>query len=90
MAIASYWGYVGLPPSRLSFTDMAILLWSYTEFKPHHMKGGSQALSSAILDSFLAAGGSVRFNCGANKIVFSERRVRGVVTEEATRSAQGR
>ncbi len=81
MAIASYWGYVGLPPSRLSFTDMAILLWSYTEFKPYHMKGGSQALSNAILDTFIAAGGSARFNCGAEKIILSEGRARGVITE---------
>ena len=81
MAIASYWGYVGLPPSRLSFTDLAILLWAYTEFKPYHMKGGSQALSNAILDSFIAAGGNVHFNCGAKEIVLSEGRARGVITE---------
>jgi phytoene dehydrogenase-like protein len=82
LAIASYWGYAGLPPSRLSFTDMAMLLWAYTEFKPYHMKGGSQSLSNAILDTFLNAGGSVRFNCAVKKIIINDGRVQGVMTEE--------
>ncbi len=82
LAIASYWGYVGLPPSRLSFTDMAMLLWAYTEFKPYHMKGGSQSLSNAILDTFINAGGKVRFNCAAKKILLDDGRVKGVLTED--------
>jgi phytoene dehydrogenase-like protein len=82
MAIAAYWGYIGLPPSRLSFTDLAMLLWAYTEFKPYHLKGGSQALSNAILDTFLQAGGRVRFNCAVRKILMAAGRVKGVQTED--------
>lgn len=82
LAVASYWGYVGLPPSRLSFTDMAMLLWAYTEFKPYHMKGGSQALSNALFDSYLQAGGKARFNCGAGRILLSNGRIQGVVTDD--------
>jgi len=81
LALASYWGYVGLPPSRLTFMDLAMLLWVYIEFKPFHIKGGSQAMSNAILDAFIQAGGHPRFNCGAKKIIISDNRVRGVVTE---------
>jgi len=81
MTIVSYWGYVGLPPSRLSFTDMAMLLWAYTEFKPYHIKGGSQALSNAILDTYINAGGRVRFNCAVKKILLSDGRVKGILTE---------
>jgi phytoene dehydrogenase-like protein len=81
-AVGIYWTYIGLPPSRLSFANLAMVLWAYTELKPFHLKGGSQALSTALLDAFLAAGGEVKFNCGAKKIVVADGRVRGVVTEQ--------
>jgi len=82
MTLASYWGYMGLPPSRMSFSDLAVLLWAYIEYKPYHMKGGSQALSNALLDSFLEAGGEVKFNCGVEKILVSREAVYGVMTED--------
>jgi phytoene dehydrogenase-like protein len=80
--ISTYWTYLGLPPSRLPFSDFGILLWSYMEFKPYHLKGGSQALSNVILESFLASGGTVRFNCAAQKILVSDQKIRGVLTED--------
>jgi phytoene dehydrogenase-like protein len=80
--ISTYWTYLGLPPSRLPFSDFALLLWSYLEFKPYHLKGGSQALSNVLLESFLASGGTVRFNCAAQKILVSDQKVRGVLTED--------
>ena len=67
--IAAYWCYLGLPPSQMGFSDLAIMLFSYGVFKPWHIKGGSQALSSALLESFLEAGGEVRFNCAVDKII---------------------
>lgn len=76
-----YWSYQGLPPSRLSFGDFAIVLWAYIEFKPFHLKGGSQALSSTLLDAFLTAGGDVRFNCGAREIQVAAGQVIGVETD---------
>lgn len=81
-ALAAYWGYLGQPPSRMPFTNLALLLWVYIEMKPYHLKGGSQALSSALLDTFLEAGGEVRFNCGARKILVEDGRAIGVVTEQ--------
>jgi prolycopene isomerase len=79
--LSVYWGYVGVPPSRLPFGDFAIMLFAYIEFKPYHLKGGSQALSNALLDVFLEAGGEVRFNCGASKILVKNGMVTGVLTE---------
>ncbi|MEA2102181.1 MAG: NAD(P)/FAD-dependent oxidoreductase [Thermodesulfobacteriota bacterium] len=81
-AVNMYWGYAGLPPSKLSFSDFAIMLFAYIEFKPYHIKGGSQALSNAILDTFLEAAGDVRFNCGVKKIVIADNKVRSVITED--------
>ncbi len=67
--LAAYWCYLGLPPSQIAFSDLAIMLYSYGVFKPWHIKGGSQSLSSALLESFLEAGGEVRFNCSVDKIL---------------------
>lgn len=80
--LGSYWAYLGLPPSQLRFADMAMMLYSYIEHKPYHVKGGSQAMSSALLDVFLSEGGDVKFNCGVEKIHVKNGRAYGVVTEQ--------
>lgn len=80
--IGAYWGYMGLPPSLLSFDNLAILLFAYSEFKPFHIKGGSQALSNALVDSFLENNGEVKFNCGVKKILIKDGKVTGVITEQ--------
>ena len=75
-----YWSYMGLPPSKLAFNELATVLWAYIEFKPFHLKGGSQALSSALLDAFLRAGGKAIFNSEVVRIIHDGGRVSGVVT----------
>jgi len=80
--ISMYWGYVGVPPSMLPFGDLATMLWAFIEFKPYHLKGGSQALSNALLDAFLEAGGEARFNCAARKIQVANGKIKGVLTEQ--------
>lgn len=76
--LSSYWGYLGQPPSTLPFMDLAILLFAYFEFKPFHIRGGSQMLSSALLDSFLEAGGAARFNTTAERILTTGGEVSGI------------
>jgi prolycopene isomerase len=80
--IGLYWSYLGLPPNKLPFGEFAIVLWAYTEFKPWHIKGGSQALSNSLLNAFLTKGGKVQFNCGVRKINVFNGSVTGVVTEQ--------
>ncbi|MFN8102394.1 MAG: NAD(P)/FAD-dependent oxidoreductase [Mycobacterium sp.] len=77
-AIGVYWVYLGQPPSKLPFQDLAIMLFAYLEFKPWHVRGGSQAMSAAILEVFLDAGGEVRFNCAVESILADHGRVHGV------------
>jgi prolycopene isomerase len=79
--VSVYWGYLGLPPNRLSFAYLAILYFSFIEFKAYHLKGGAQAMSNAIVGKFLSYGGEVRFNCGVEKIEVTNGEVKGVVTE---------
>jgi len=81
-AVAIYWSYNGLPPSQLNFLDFAMTLWAYIEFKPWHIKGGSQAMSNAICDAFLHFGGDARFNCAARRICVANGKVQSVITED--------
>jgi len=83
--LSVYWGYTGVPPRLMPFSDLAVILWAYIEFKPFHLKGGSQALSNALLDAYLKAGGEARFNCAARSIEVEGGRVRAVVTEHGDR-----
>jgi len=80
-AVNIYWSYMGLPPSQLAFRDFAIVFWAYGEMKPFHIKGGSQVLSNALLNSYMEAGGDVRFNCGVEKISIQGGAVSQIVTE---------
>ena len=77
-----YWGYLGVPPTRLAFGYLAMIFFQYMEFKPYHLKGGSQALSNAIFNRYLSYGGDARFSCGAKKIIVKNGEVKGVVTED--------
>lgn len=81
-AVSMYYSYLGLPPRLSPFGEFAVVLWAYTEFKPWHIKGGSQALSNALLNKFLDHGGDVRFNCGVRKIIVKNGAVIGIITEE--------
>jgi prolycopene isomerase len=81
LVIAGYWGYMGLPPRLLAFSDLAALLFAYIEFKPWHIKGGSQALSNSLAAAVLEAGGEIRFSCGAARIVTRNGAVQAVVTD---------
>ena len=79
--IAAYWCYIGLPPKDIPFCDLAVMIYAYAAFKPCHVQGGSQAISSALLESFLNAGGKVLFNTGAAKILTENEQVKAVQTE---------
>ncbi|MFF5521813.1 phytoene desaturase family protein [Streptomyces coeruleorubidus] len=83
-ALATYWTYLGVPPSRLPFQDFALMFWGYMEFKAAHIRGGSQAMSTAILDSFLNAGGQVRFNTSVDRILTDAHGVTAVRLDDGT------
>ncbi|MEV6059931.1 NAD(P)/FAD-dependent oxidoreductase [Nocardia asteroides] len=83
-ALGIYWGYLGQPPSKLPFQDLALTLFAYLEFKPWHIRGGSQAMSTAILDTFLQAGGEVRFNTSVEAILIYSGHVLGVRLDDGT------
>lgn len=82
--IAQLWGYYGLPPSKLSFLLFAIANATYLKYGPVHIKGKSQALSQAFVESIMENGGDVWLNNGASRIVVEGSKVRGVIAEDGT------
>ena len=81
------WGYYCQPPSRLSFLIYALGTVSYIRFGPWHIKGKSQALSQAFVDTIEENGGEVWLNNGAGKILVKDGAVRGVLAEDGTEIA---
>jgi len=81
--LSQYWGYVGMPPSQISFVYMASTLAAYVRRGAAFPRGRSQALSNAFLSTYEALGGEVRFGCGAQRITTAHGRVTGVITDEA-------
>jgi phytoene dehydrogenase-like protein len=79
--LSQYWGYVGLPPSRISFVYFASTLAAYVRRGAAFPRGRSQALSNAYLTRFQELGGHVRLNCGAKRITTRDGRVTGVITD---------
>ena len=80
--LSQYWGYVGLPPSKISFVYFATTLAAYIRRGAAFPKGRSQALSSAFLRRFEELGGQVRLNCGVQRITTRNGRVTGVITDD--------
>ncbi len=80
--LSQYWGYVGLPPSRISFVYMASTLAAYVRRGAAFPKGRSQALSNAFLARFEELGGEACMNNGVQRITTVDGRVTGVITEQ--------
>ena len=80
--LSQYWGYVGLPPSQISFVYMASTLAAYVRRGAAFPQGRSQALSNAFLSGFEELGGEARMNCGVQRITTANGRVTGVITDE--------
>jgi len=82
--VCQTWAYLGLPPARLSFSPWALMMSSYIRFGAYHIRGTSQSLSQAFVDTIEELGGEVWLNNGAKKILTSKDKVTGVVTSSGT------
>jgi phytoene dehydrogenase-like protein/ferredoxin-NADP reductase len=85
--IGQIWGYLGQPPSKVSFLMYAITLVGYIRFGAAHVKGTSQNLSQAFIATMESLGGEAWFNNGAKKILVKDGKVTGVITEDGTEIA---
>lgn len=83
--LSQYWGYFGLPPSRMAFLYFAIALATYIRYGATYVRGRSQALSNAFLAAFERWGGEARFNTPVARILTADGRITGVETEAGER-----
>ena len=80
--LSQYWGYVGMPPSKISFLYFATTLASYLRRGAAFPTGRSQALSNAFISRLETFGGEARMGCGVKRITTSNGLVNGVVTDK--------
>jgi all-trans-retinol 13,14-reductase len=80
--LSAFWGYYGLPPSKLSGFLYAIATGSAIRFGGYYVKPRSQALSYALMDSIEKAGGHVLLETEAVEITMKDRAVSGVILKD--------
>lgn len=76
--LSTFWGYYGLPPSRLSGFYYAIATASLMRFGGYYVKRRSQDLSNALMDSIQQAGGKVLLETEAVGITLEKNAVSDV------------
>ena len=82
--LSAYWGYYGLPPSKLSGFLYAIATADYVRHGAHYISNRSQELSDALMSSIEEAGGEVMLGTEATQIDVKNGAVTGVVIDEDT------
>jgi len=87
--ISALWGYLGLPPSKVSAGLFALVLYSYQKSGAWYPKGGSQAISRAIVEGIEAHGGEVRFRNRVTEIEVEDGRAVAVETDRGLRVEAG-
>jgi all-trans-retinol 13,14-reductase len=76
--LSTFWGYYGLPPSKLSGFLYAIATASIIRFGGYYVKRRSQDLSYALMDAIEEAGGQVLLEAQAVGITMEKGAVSGV------------
>jgi prolycopene isomerase len=77
-ALSGLWSYFGLPPSKQSAFYAANLTGEYLRSGSFYIKPRSQALSNALAESVVAAGGQIIFQSKAEEILVADGAVTGV------------
>ena len=82
---STLWGYFGLPPSRVSAGLFCLALHSYHTTGAWYPRGGSQAMSRAIVEGIVQRGGSVRFRNRVTRIEIEDGLAVAVETDRGLR-----
>ena len=80
-AYAVLWPYIGLPPSRVSFSMWAVMMASYIEEGAFYCRGGFQGLVDAITTGLTNLGGELVLETRVTKIQATSSGVQGVTLE---------
>lgn len=84
---ATFWPYLGLPPSRVSFLYFATMLLSYAAEGAFYCKGSFQRLARALADAVERDGGEVLLRSPVRRIAVEGGRAVGIVLENGQRVA---
>ncbi|MBD3194917.1 MAG: NAD(P)-binding protein [Candidatus Lokiarchaeota archaeon] len=76
--ISQPWGFLGLPPSRVSAYAFLGMTMTYLDWGGAYPVGRSHALSSAMAKCFRNLGGDIRFNAEVEEIIIEKNLVEGV------------
>jgi prolycopene isomerase len=82
---ATFWPYLGLPPSQVSFLYFATMLLSYAAEGAFYCVGSFQKLARALAGSVERAGGELLLKTPVRRIRVADGRVTGVVLENGQR-----
>ena len=85
--LSSFWGYFGLPPSRIASFFYAMPMMEYLREGGYYAKGRSQKLSNAFVEFIEGHGGVVRLNSRVNNILVSDGAAYGVRTADGNEFA---
>jgi phytoene desaturase len=77
-AYAVMWPYVGLPPSRVSFSAWAVMMTSYIEEGAFYCQGGFQGLAHALANGLANHGGELVLGTRVTQIQAASSGVQGV------------
>lgn len=80
--LSAFWGYYGLPPSKLSGFYYCVATSSYLRFGGHYIKQRSQDLSDVLMTSIETNGGQVLLGTRATGITTERGAVTGVMTSD--------
>jgi phytoene desaturase len=80
-AYAVLWPYVGLPPSRISFSMWATMISSYIEEGAFYCRGGFQNIANALANGLVNHGGELILGTPVAQINASNSAVTGVSLE---------
>jgi prolycopene isomerase len=86
-AFATFWPYLGLPPSQVSFLYFATMLLSYVTEGSFYCRGSFQNLAQALVNAVEREGGEVLFRAPAARILVERGRAAGVVLANGQRVA---
>lgn len=83
--ISGGWGYVGLPPSKVSALQMAGYLYSAHIEGQNYLKGGTQVLANTLVKALRKYGGELQLGTKVTRIFVENNTATGVETAKGNK-----
>ncbi len=73
--LAQYWGYLGVPPSKLSAIHYLYMFWDYIANGAFYPEGGSEGVARLLHDEIIESGGEVFFGSEVKKVISTDGKI---------------